>query len=102
MQMTDVCNQSERNAFERYHIRQRESAKAVSSFSCATMSGCNDLSYFELGVILGTQEKGQSMSDVAMEFAFSLTTISPVYREHQVTGKISNLRQWYDRNKILI
>ncbi|GFU73874.1 HTH_Tnp_Tc3_2 domain-containing protein [Trichonephila clavipes] len=47
------------------------------------MAGYQTLSEFERGVIAGAQEKGHSISEVAMEFGFSSTTISRVYRRYQ-------------------
>ncbi|GFT90042.1 HTH_Tnp_Tc3_2 domain-containing protein [Trichonephila clavipes] len=51
------------------------------------MAGCQDLSAFEGG---GAREMGHSISEVAMEFGFSRTTISRVFREYWESGKISN------------
>ncbi|GFU71459.1 uncharacterized protein TNCV_2378461 [Trichonephila clavipes] len=56
------------------------------------MAGFQDLSGFERGVIVGAQEMGYSISEVAMKFEFSRTTISRVYLDYRESGKTSNLR----------
>ncbi|GBN83192.1 hypothetical protein AVEN_112632-1 [Araneus ventricosus] len=62
------------------------------SVSAAAMAGYQDLSDFERGVIMGAREMGHSISEVAMKFGFSRTTISRVYREYRVSGETSNFR----------
>ncbi|GFW38698.1 HTH_Tnp_Tc3_2 domain-containing protein [Trichonephila clavipes] len=47
------------------------------------MASYQDLSEFERGVIVCPREIGHSISEVAMKFGFSRTTISRVYREYQ-------------------
>ncbi|GBN05376.1 hypothetical protein AVEN_142318-1 [Araneus ventricosus] len=44
---------------------------------------------------------GDSISEVAMKFRFSRTTISRVYSEYQESGKTSNLRRRCGRKKIM-
>ncbi|GBM89677.1 hypothetical protein AVEN_122824-1 [Araneus ventricosus] len=56
------------------------------------MAGYQDFSEFERGVIVGAREMGHSISEVAMKFGFSSTTISRVYHEYRESGKTSNLR----------
>ncbi|GBN43295.1 hypothetical protein AVEN_89366-1 [Araneus ventricosus] len=65
------------------------------------MAGYQDLSKFERGVIVGARGKGHSISEVAMKFVFSRTTISRAYREYWESGKTSNLRHRYGRKKIM-
>ncbi|GBN95590.1 hypothetical protein AVEN_229811-1 [Araneus ventricosus] len=65
------------------------------------MADYQDLSDFERGIIVGAREMGHSISEVAMEFGFSRTTISRVYREYRVSGKRSNFRHRCDRKKTL-
>ncbi|GFV61096.1 uncharacterized protein TNCV_1972711 [Trichonephila clavipes] len=50
------------------------------------MAGYQDLSEFERGVKVGTREMEHSISEAAMKFGFSRTTISRVYREYQESG----------------
>ncbi|GBM98152.1 hypothetical protein AVEN_167423-1 [Araneus ventricosus] len=71
------------------------SDKCIRSVPAAAMAGYQDLSDFELGVIVGAREMGHSIPEVAMKFGFSRTTISRVYREYRVSGKTSNfLHGW--------
>ncbi|GFT29347.1 RNA-dependent RNA polymerase [Trichonephila clavipes] len=63
------------------------------------MTGYQDSSEFEHGVIAGAREMGQTISEVAMKFRFSRTTISRVNREYRESGKISNLRHRCGRKK---
>ncbi|GBL86768.1 hypothetical protein AVEN_96009-1 [Araneus ventricosus] len=65
------------------------------------MTGYQDLSEFERVVIVGAREMGHSISEVAMKFRFSRTTISRVYREYQESGKTSILRHLCGRIKIM-
>ncbi|XP_055932089.1 uncharacterized protein LOC129962367 [Argiope bruennichi] len=65
------------------------------------MSGYQDLSDFQRGLIIGAREMGRSISEATMKFVFSHTTISNVYREYQVSGKTSNLRQRCSRKTTL-
>ncbi|GBL81048.1 hypothetical protein AVEN_147189-1 [Araneus ventricosus] len=65
------------------------------------MTGYQDLSEFERGVIVGAREMGHSISEVAMKFGFSRTTTSRVYREYRESGKTSNLRHICSRKKIM-
>ncbi|GBN93364.1 hypothetical protein AVEN_515-1 [Araneus ventricosus] len=62
--MSDICNRS---------------------VPSAAMAGYQDLSDFERGVIIGAREMGRSISEEAMKFGFSRTTISRVYREYRGT-----------------
>ncbi|GFV89517.1 uncharacterized protein TNCV_4153321 [Trichonephila clavipes] len=55
--------------------------------TAATMAGYQYLSEFERGVIVGAQEMGHGISEVAMKFGFSRTTISRVYRAYRESGK---------------
>ena len=57
-------------------ITQQVSGIIVRSVTAATMAGYRDLSEFERGVIVGAREMGHSISEVAMKFGFSRTTIS--------------------------
>ncbi|GBL84120.1 hypothetical protein AVEN_118539-1 [Araneus ventricosus] len=59
------------------------SEKCIRSVPAAAMAGYQDLNDFERGVIIGAREMGHSISEVAMKFGFSRTTISRVYREYQ-------------------
>ncbi|GBN90022.1 hypothetical protein AVEN_15538-1 [Araneus ventricosus] len=59
------------------------SDKCIRSVPAAAMAGYQDSSDFERGVIIGAREIGHNISEVAMEFGFSLTTISRVYREYK-------------------
>ncbi|GBN98219.1 hypothetical protein AVEN_160672-1 [Araneus ventricosus] len=68
------------------------SDKCIRSVPAAAMTGYQDLSDFERGVIIGVREMGHSISEVAMKFGFSRTTISQVYREYRVSCKTSNFR----------
>ena len=54
------------------------------------MAGYHDLNDFERGVIVSAQEMGYSISEVAMKFWFSRTTISRVYSEYREYGKKTN------------
>ncbi|GFY13567.1 uncharacterized protein TNCV_4959371 [Trichonephila clavipes] len=47
--------------------------------TAATIAGYQDLSEFERGVIVGAQEMGHIISEVALNFGFSRTNISRVY-----------------------
>ncbi|GBO34734.1 hypothetical protein AVEN_235770-1 [Araneus ventricosus] len=77
------------------------SDKCIRSVPAAAMEGYQDLSDFERGVIVGAREMRHSLSEVAMEFGFSRTTISRVYREYRVSGKTSNSRHRCGRKKDL-
>ncbi|GFX94682.1 HTH_Tnp_Tc3_2 domain-containing protein [Trichonephila clavipes] len=48
------------------------------------MVSYQDLSEFERGVLIGAREMEYSITEIAMKFRFSHTTISRVYREYQV------------------
>ncbi|GBM74702.1 hypothetical protein AVEN_274839-1 [Araneus ventricosus] len=65
------------------------------------MTGYQDLSEFERGVIVGKREMGHSISAVAMKFVCLRTTISRVCHEYQVSGKTSNRQLWCCRKKPL-
>ncbi|GFX81536.1 HTH_Tnp_Tc3_2 domain-containing protein [Trichonephila clavipes] len=65
------------------------------------MAGYQDVSEFERGVIVDAREMGHSISEVAMKFGFSRSTISRVYCEYGESGKTSNLRHRCSRKKIL-
>ncbi|GBM88949.1 hypothetical protein AVEN_146640-1 [Araneus ventricosus] len=65
------------------------------------MAGYQVLSNFERGFIVGAREMGHSISEVAMKFVYSHTTISRVYHEYRVSGKTSNLRLRRDQKKTL-
>ncbi|GBM30310.1 hypothetical protein AVEN_204672-1 [Araneus ventricosus] len=77
------------------------SNKCIRSVPDAAMACFQDLSDFERGVIVGAREMGHSIFEVAMEFGFSRTTISRVYREYRVSGKTSNFRHRCGRKKDL-
>ncbi|GFY04104.1 HTH_Tnp_Tc3_2 domain-containing protein [Trichonephila clavipes] len=77
-------NQSEYGAaVGKAYIRQRVSDTVDTA---ATMAGYQNLSEFEHGVIVGAREMGHSISEGAMKFGFSRTTISRVYRESGISG----------------
>ncbi|GBL90080.1 hypothetical protein AVEN_37351-1 [Araneus ventricosus] len=61
------------------------SHKCIRSVPASAMACFQDLSDFERGVIVGAREMGHSISEVAMKFGFSRTTISRVYREYRVS-----------------
>ncbi|GBO31765.1 hypothetical protein AVEN_175800-1, partial [Araneus ventricosus] len=87
----EIWNQSEYGAaVGNAYIRQQVSGTIVRSVTAATMEGYQDLSEFERDVIVGAREMGHSISEVAMKFGFSRTTISRVYREYRESGKTSN------------
>ncbi|GBO27141.1 hypothetical protein AVEN_152737-1 [Araneus ventricosus] len=77
------------------------SDKCIRSVPAAAMACIQDLSDFERGVIVGAREMGHSISEVAMKFGFSRTTISRVYRDYWVSGKTSNFRHRCGRKKDL-
>ncbi|GBL89691.1 hypothetical protein AVEN_104642-1 [Araneus ventricosus] len=77
------------------------SDKCVRSVPAAAMARYQDLSDFERGVIIGARKMGHSISEVAMKFGFSCTTIPRVHREHRVSGKTSNFRHRCGRKKDL-
>ncbi|GBO20086.1 hypothetical protein AVEN_163355-1 [Araneus ventricosus] len=70
------------------------SDKCIKSVPAAAMASFQDLSDFERGVIVGAREIGHRISEVAMKFGFSRTTISRVYREYRVSvmGIIEDIR----------
>ncbi|GBM58545.1 hypothetical protein AVEN_268617-1 [Araneus ventricosus] len=80
-------------------IRRQMSDKCITSVPAAAMACFQDLSDFERGVIVGAREMGHSISEVAMKFGFSRTTISRVYREYRVSGKTSNFHHRCGRRK---
>ncbi|GBL97882.1 hypothetical protein AVEN_36708-1 [Araneus ventricosus] len=82
-------------------IRQQVSDKDVGSVPAATMAGYQDLSNFERGLIVSAREMGHSISEVAMKFGYSHTTISRVYHEYRVSGETSNLRLRRDQKETL-
>ncbi|GBM17391.1 hypothetical protein AVEN_119435-1 [Araneus ventricosus] len=95
-------NQSEYGAaVGNAYIRQQVSGTVVRSVTAATMAGYQDLSEFERGVKVGAREMRHSISEVAMEFVFSRTAISRMYREYRESGKTSNLRHRCGRKKII-
>ncbi|GBN02316.1 hypothetical protein AVEN_228674-1 [Araneus ventricosus] len=65
------------------------SDKCIRSVPAAAMGGYQDLSDFEGGVPIGAREMGHSISEVAMKFGFSRTTISRVCCEYRVSGRTS-------------
>ncbi|GFV78942.1 HTH_Tnp_Tc3_2 domain-containing protein [Trichonephila clavipes] len=65
------------------------------------MTGFQNLSEFESGVIDGSREKRPSISEVAMKLGFSSMTISRVYREKFECDKTSNLRHRCGHKKIM-
>ncbi|GBM44576.1 hypothetical protein AVEN_135343-1, partial [Araneus ventricosus] len=98
----EIWNQSEYGAaVGNAYIRQQVSGTVVRSDTAATMAGYQNLSEIERRVIVGTREMGPSISEVAMKFGFSRTTISRVYREYRESGKTSNLRHRCGRKKIM-
>ncbi|GBM36930.1 hypothetical protein AVEN_5838-1 [Araneus ventricosus] len=98
----EIWSQSEYGAaIGNAYIRQQVSGTVVRSVTAATMAGYQDLSKFTRGVIVGAREMGHSISEVAMKFGFSRTTISRMYREYRESGKTSNLRHGCGRKKII-
>ncbi|GBN13976.1 hypothetical protein AVEN_62033-1 [Araneus ventricosus] len=98
----EIWNQSEYGAaVSNAYIRQQASGTVVRSVTAATIADYQDLSEFERGVIVGVQEMGHSISEVAMKFGFSRTTISRVYNEYRESGKTSNLRHRCGRKRIM-
>ncbi|GBL82471.1 hypothetical protein AVEN_252598-1 [Araneus ventricosus] len=77
------------------------SEKCIRSVSAAAMMCFQDLNDLERGVIVGAREIGHNISEVAMKFGFSRTTIPRVYREYRVSGKTSNFRHRCCRKKDL-
>ncbi|GBM34686.1 hypothetical protein AVEN_191841-1 [Araneus ventricosus] len=77
------------------------SDKCIRSVPAAAMACFQDLSDFERGVIVGAREMGHSISEVAMKFGFSRTTISRVYREYRASSKTSNFRHRWGRKNDL-
>ncbi|GBM27768.1 hypothetical protein AVEN_183074-1 [Araneus ventricosus] len=77
------------------------SDKCIRSVPAAAMACFQDLSDSERGVIVGAREMGHSISEVAMKFGFSRTTIPRVYREYRVSGKTSNFLHRCGRKKDL-
>ncbi|GBM28062.1 hypothetical protein AVEN_27449-1 [Araneus ventricosus] len=75
--------------------------KLLDRFLLSTTAGYQDLSNFERGLIVGAREMGHIISEVAMKFGYSHTTISRVYHEYRVSGKTSNLRHRCDQQKTL-
>ncbi|GBL75227.1 hypothetical protein AVEN_194461-1 [Araneus ventricosus] len=75
------------------------SDKCIRSVPAAAMTGYQGLSDFERLVIIGAREMGHSISEVAMKFGFSRTTISRVYLEYRVSGKTSNFLHRCGRKK---
>ncbi|GFV90751.1 HTH_Tnp_Tc3_1 domain-containing protein [Trichonephila clavipes] len=65
------------------------------------MTGYQDLSEFERGVIVAVREMGHSISEIAMKFEFSRTISSRVYREYRESGQTSKLRYRCGREKIM-
>ncbi|GFV26229.1 HTH_Tnp_Tc3_2 domain-containing protein [Trichonephila clavipes] len=65
------------------------------------MAGYQELSEFERGATVGARDMGHIISEVAMKFGFSCTTISRMNHEYRESGNISNLRQRFDRRKIM-
>ncbi|GBM68954.1 hypothetical protein AVEN_24359-1 [Araneus ventricosus] len=102
MQITEVCNQSSKpDVVGNAYIRQQMSDKCIRLVPAAAMASYQDLNDFERGVIDSAQEMGHSISEVAMKFEFSRTTISRVYREYRISGKTSNFRHRCGRKKTL-
>ncbi|GBM51156.1 hypothetical protein AVEN_2506-1 [Araneus ventricosus] len=98
----DIWNQAEYGAaVGNAYIRQQVYGTVVRSVTASAMAGYQDLSEFERGVIVGAREMGHSITEVAMKFGFSRTTISRVYREYRESGKTSNLRHRCGRRKIM-
>ncbi|GBM72150.1 hypothetical protein AVEN_82111-1 [Araneus ventricosus] len=67
------------------------SEKCIRSIPAAAMAGYQDLSDFERDVVIGAREMRHSISDVAMKFGISRTTISRVYREYRVSVRIGTI-----------
>ncbi|GBM65972.1 hypothetical protein AVEN_211442-1 [Araneus ventricosus] len=82
-------------------MRQQVSHKAVGSVPAATMTGYQDLSNFERGLIVGAGEMRHRISRIAMNFGYSHTTISRVHHEYRVSDKTLNLRYRSDQKKTL-
>lgn len=75
----------------RHHLYKKQvSDKYVPA---ATMVGYQVLSDLERGVVVGgAREIGHSIFEIAMKFAFLLTTISRMFCEYRIFNKTSNLR----------
>ncbi|GFU92667.1 uncharacterized protein TNCV_4795951 [Trichonephila clavipes] len=98
----EIWNQSEYGAVVgKAYIRQEVSGTVVRQVTAVITTGYADLSEFELGVIDGAREKRHSISEVAMKFGFSCTTISRVYHKYREYGETSNLRHRCGRKKIM-
>ncbi|GBN19849.1 hypothetical protein AVEN_114558-1 [Araneus ventricosus] len=81
------------------------SDKCIRSVPASAMAGYQDLSDFESGVIIGAREMGHSISEGAMKFGFSRTTISRVYREYRGTDGASvmvwDVCSWRDMEPLI-
>lgn len=67
--------------------------KAVRLAPATTMAGFKDLSYFENGITVGVREMEHIISEVAMKFRFSRTTVSRVKHKYRVAGRTSDIQQ---------
>ncbi|GFX51565.1 HTH_Tnp_Tc3_2 domain-containing protein [Trichonephila clavipes] len=65
------------------------------------MTGYQDLSEFERDVTVVERKMAHGISEAAMKFRFSATTISRVYRGYRESVKTSNLRHRCCRKKIM-
>ncbi|GFW63515.1 uncharacterized protein TNCV_401811 [Trichonephila clavipes] len=54
---------------------------------------------FERTVIVGARDMEHRILELTMQFGFSRTTISEVYREYRESGKTSNLRHRCGRKR---
>ncbi|GFT75835.1 transposable element Tc1 transposase [Trichonephila clavipes] len=79
----------------------QEIPQEIIKVTAATLTGHQDLSEFERGVIIGARERGHRISEIAMKFGFSCMTTSRIYREYRESGKTSNLRHRCGRKKIM-
>lgn len=66
-------------------IREQVSVVAVRSATAATWQVITYEVTFERDVIVSAREMGHSISEVTMQFGFSLTTISRYPVEHQIS-----------------
>lgn len=102
MQIKRLWNQSEYGvAVGNVYIRQQVSGTVTRSVTDATSAGYQDLREFKCGVIVGAREMEHSISEVAIKFGFSSTTILRVCHEYRESGKTSNLRHRCGRKKIM-
>lgn len=84
-----------------YHrcMRPQVSCNGVISVPAAWMEDYQYLSDF--GYIVDLPDRGHSMSEVAIKYGFSRTTIPGLYRGYLISDKTPNLRHQWGRTKVL-